>query len=900
MTTVASTFKPTLTFNDGNLNRHTCEGIFPDDYRSYLTKRGFSFVTRIPYLLIGNMPSSDGWLLHISIVKQQMVELLPSLLDYLSQYNFPFIIPVNKDFHTIILDGRAGLTQVGKVISVYIVDDDALCELVNYLTGLTAELKGRSIPTAVHVSSCLAISYGRFFDEFDLYMNRHYSALFGYQAHNVLLERLADKQLKWPFKERFHLKKTRFQRLIKKQYVPVQSLKNDAKGNVIKCIRINRIYDMQWCVLKQGKKNQCFDDQGRDVSDRLRWQCEVHKLLTGKIPLPKVIEYFEVSDDAYLAFEYIDGVPLSAKVGTLCQGTIWKALPFEIRREIICYLIQVTDILIAFHQNDIVHRDTNPGNFLVNKEGAIVPIDIELCFDLSVKKPFPAFTSGTPGYISPQQSSDSYPAFEDDIYGLGALVIKTLTGLSPSKLNTDAPKSLKKMLSFFLTGNILIDIICDSLSHEPSLRPAIQDIKHGLEVFDAMLLTVGNQKREVVKTGDTPVEVSSIIQKAINSLGIDIMSGLNNEWISLDQTDHVLSNELMSSSWYPGFQSGAAGVLFALTSAQKLGFNVTDQISKIHANFKYLEAETKAFKSSPPGLWHGSYGVAIAISSMMESKLIESPLDYNTKMFELLMQPANGLNIANGLAGQGLAILYVQSKPNIPALIDQLSNIVAILIGQQRKDGSWLLRKDALQENGVALTGFAYGNAGITYFLLEYYFRCPNLAVKEAVQKSLDWLERQRKLINGKLLWTLNSENEVVDPWLENGFTGIALTFIKAYEILEESRYKEIAEMALYAHPKYISSNFFSLGSGLAGLGLAYLEAFKVFREKEWKERVDHIASYLMHVGKDVERSVLFWLDGNYTQPSPGLLNGQSGIIYFLMRYDGVEQSENCLKEIGI
>ncbi|MDP9077779.1 MAG: hypothetical protein M3O71_10180 [Bacteroidota bacterium] len=900
MTTVASTFKPKLTFTDGNLSRHTCEGTLPDDYRSYLTERGLSFMIRTPYLLIGDMPSSDGWLLHISIVKQQMAELLPSLFDYLGQYNYPFIIPVNKDFHTIILDGRAGLTQVGKVISVYIVDDDALCELVNYLTVLTAGMKGPSIPTAVHVSTCLAIAYGRFFDNPDLYMNRYYSALFGYQAQNMLLQKLADNQLKWPFKERFHLKETGFERLIKKQYVPIQSLKSDAKGNVIKCIKINRVYDMQWCVLKQGKKNQCFDDQGRDVSDRLRWQCEVHKLLTGKIPLPKVIEYFEINDDAYLAFEYIDGVPLSAKVSTLCQGMIWKASPLEIRREIIGYLIQVTNILIAFHQNDIIHRDTNPGNFLVNKEGLIVPIDIELCFDLSVKKPFPAFTSGTPGYISPQQSSDSYPAYEDDIYGLGALIIKTLTGLSPSKLNTDSPKSLKEMLSFFLTGNMLIDIVCDSLSHEPSLRPAIQDIKRGLEIFDAMLLTADIQKREAVKTGDTPVEVSSIIQKGINSLGIDIMSGLNNEWVSLDQTDYVLSNELMSSSWYPGFQSGAAGILFALTSAQKLGFNVTDQINKIHTNFKYLEAETEAFKSLAPGLWHGSYGVAITISSMIESKLIESTLDYNTKMFELLMQPANNLNIANGLAGQGLSILFVQSKPNALALIDQLSNIVAILIGQQQSDGSWLLKKDVLQEKGVALTGFAYGNAGITYFLLEYYFKYPNQEVKSSILKSLNWLEKQRKLINKKLLWTLNPKNDVVDPWLENGFTGIALTFIKAYEILKVSIYKDIAETTLYAHPKYISSNFFSLGSGLAGLGLAYFEAFKVFSEKEWKERADHIASYLMHVGKDVERSVLFWLDGNYTQPSPGLLSGQSGIIYFLMRYDGVEQSENYLKENGI
>jgi serine/threonine protein kinase len=885
MTTVASTFKPMLTFTDGNLNRHTCKGTLPDDYRSYLTDRGFSFMIRTPYLLIGDMPSSDGWLLHISIVKQQMAELLPSLLDYLGQYNYPFIIPVNKDFHTIILDGRAGLTQVGKVVSIYIVEDDALYELVNYLTVLTAGLKGPSIPTAVHVSQCLAISYGRFFNDPDLYMNRHYSDLFGYQAQNVLLQILADNQLKWPFKERLHLKKSRYTRLIKKQYVPIQSLKNDSKGNVIKCIKINRIYDMQWCVLKQGKKNQCVDDHGRDVSDRLSWQCEVHNHLTGKIPLSKVIEYFEINDDAYLAFEYIDGVPLSAKVSTLCQGVIWKALSLEIRREITGYLIQVIGIIIAFHQNGFIHRDINPGNFLVTDNGLVVPIDFELCYNAIEKQPSPPFTLGTPGYISPQQLNNLLPAIEDDIYSLGALIIKVLTGSSPSKLQQNSLKSMIHTLGFFLGYGLLSTTICACLNPDASRRPILKNILLALEAYSERLLTVRIKDDNVIINDQIHNEIQLTIQRGIKSLNSKLMTGDKNEWISKTQTSEMLVNQLMNYSWYPGFYAGASGILFTLSFAKKLGFEINSQKDAIYFNFDYLAQQTGDFKDLQPGLWHGSYGVGIVICSMMGSGLIDSNPDYIEQIHQLLSKPTNELSVANGLSGQGLSILYCQEQLQLPNLQDQLHSIISTIIKQQKKDGSWLLNLEAAQTKAIAITGFGLGVAGITYFLLQYYSSYEEKEVRDAIIKSLDWLIKNRIRVNSEPTWALNAQNRIVDPWLENGFSGVALTLIKAFELLQNPDYKDAAVSALLNHPRYISSNYPMLGNGLSGLGLVYLEAFKVFKDPEWKNRADHILSFLLHSYKLSDDDCIFWLNENDTRPTATLMEGNSGILHFLIRY---------------
>jgi len=855
-----------------------------NSYRSYLIAKNLPHTFYLPYILVGEKEVADGWLIHISIVKQQMEQLLNTVLDFLIQSTCSFVIPVDVDHHSIILDGRAGLMNVGKVFSIYIHNQDSIGEITTTLIKLTSGFKGPEIPEAVHLGTCVYVSYGALPASYELFNNKYYSPVFGYEAEHALLERIRSLRVKWPLKAFVSLKKKKKSHLIKSQYLPVQSLKNDSKGNVLKCIKLNRLYNMQWCIMKQGKKYQCFDDTGRDIRDRLLWQYRTHKLLEEKIPIPKVIEYFEVKEDAYITFEFIDGVPLSEKVNTLFQGLIWKFLAVEVKREVIDYLIQIVNILVTFHQNGFIHRDINPGNFLVTREGSVVAIDIELCYNFKTEDPSPAFTLGTLGYISPQQLGLATPAIEDDIYGLGALLIKTLTGLSPSKLSTETPDPLLNMLQYFIGYSPVELMICSCLSDESSLRPNFRSIKQTLEVYDVLLLTVTPEKIDSAATATSLPEINSTIQKVINSLSIDLMLGANKEWLSKTQADQVLANELMDYRWYPGFHSGVVGILFTLSLAEKLGYDITRQSDTIHSNLNYLEKETDGFKDLQAGLWHGSYGVAIAISALIESGLLENNVNHIYRIHQLLSKPTKDLNIANGLAGKGLCILYCQGHPQLSSLQQQLPNIVSAIIKEQQMDGAWLLKKDDTQTKGINVTGFAYGIAGITYFLLKYYSEYEYHEVKTAIIKSLKWLISQRKISNGNLLWTLNPQIQIFDPWLENGFTGIALTFIKAYEVLQDSQYKEIATHVLFSHPKYISSNYFTLSNGLSGLGEVYLEAFKIFKNDEWKEKAYHISNFLIHTRKIHLKDTIYWLDGNYTRPTADLMTGNAGILHFLLR----------------
>ncbi len=173
----------------------------------------------------------------------------------------------------------------------------------------------------------------------------------------------------------------------------------------------------------------------------------------------------------------------------------------------------------------------------------------------------------------------------------------------------------------------------------------------------------------------------------------------------------------------------------------------------------------------------------------------------------------------------------------------------------------------------------------ITYFLLAYALKFQSARAKKAASKSLTWLLKQRRPSNGHLLWSAGSKNPSIDPWLEYGFSGVALLFIKAFECLKEPEFKEAASGALLAHPATICSNYLTQANGLAGLGEVYLEAYKVFGDTEWLNRASHIARLLLYCNKSQKDGTIYWLDGSDNRPTADFMAGNSGIIHFLLRY---------------
>jgi len=103
-------------------------------------------------------------------------------------------------------------------------------------------------------------------------------------------------------------------------------------------------------------------------------------------------------------------------------------------------LLPVCDAVHVAHQKLIVHRDLKPDNILVTGSGTPKLLDFGIAKVLSPAGPENTATRIlTPEYASPEQARGEPVTTGTDIYSLGGVLYKLLTGSSPHQLQTKSP-----------------------------------------------------------------------------------------------------------------------------------------------------------------------------------------------------------------------------------------------------------------------------------------------------------------------------------------------------------------------------------------------------------------------------------------------------------------------------
>lgn len=147
---------------------------------------------------------------------------------------------------------------------------------------------------------------------------------------------------------------------------------------------------------------------------------------------------------ARLAHPHIVGL---IDAGVADDGTPWLAMPLiqgehidrwcEQRaldtRQIVQLFRQVAMAVAAAHRNLVIHRDLKPSNMLVDAEGQVQLLDFGIARLIRPDDQATAtqWRALTPRYAAPEQFTDSPPSTATDIYGLGAVLYRLLTGQSP-------------------------------------------------------------------------------------------------------------------------------------------------------------------------------------------------------------------------------------------------------------------------------------------------------------------------------------------------------------------------------------------------------------------------------------------------------------------------------------
>ncbi|MGC2550913.1 MAG: serine/threonine-protein kinase [Candidatus Sulfotelmatobacter sp.] len=218
------------------------------------------------------------------------------------------------------------------------------------------------------------------------------------------------------------------------QYRILDKLGEGGMGDVYRAVRADDEYEKQVAIklVRQGLDTESGYERFRRERQILAgFEHEnIARLLDGG-----------TTDEGYPYFvmELVEGQPIDEYCD---QGRLGVEARINLFRSV-CSAVQYA------HQRLVVHRDIKPGNILVTAEGVPKLLDFGIATILSAE----AYSPGaeptvtvqrmlTPQFASPEQLRGEVITTASDVYSLGMVLYKLLTGCSPYVLHTSSSYDL--------------------------------------------------------------------------------------------------------------------------------------------------------------------------------------------------------------------------------------------------------------------------------------------------------------------------------------------------------------------------------------------------------------------------------------------------------------------------
>ncbi len=139
----------------------------------------------------------------------------------------------------------------------------------------------------------------------------------------------------------------------------------------------------------------------------------------------------------FLAMEFVEGKPIDV----FCAG-------LGIRQKVSLFL-KVCAAVGYLHRNLIVHRDLKPSNILVTTDGEprLLDFGIAKMLDVATDSTITGMRMLTPDYASPEQVTGGRISTASDIYSLGAVLYRLLTGQPAHEFEDHSPETITRVVT---------------------------------------------------------------------------------------------------------------------------------------------------------------------------------------------------------------------------------------------------------------------------------------------------------------------------------------------------------------------------------------------------------------------------------------------------------------------
>jgi serine/threonine protein kinase len=676
---------------------------------------------------------AQGWKLHISATVKSAEEVLLRAIPILVAQHCPFKFARGRRAVADLNEGKVGLSQIGKFITVYPNDDRHAVVLAQLLDEATARLEGPQIPSdfSLRPNGLVHYRYGGF------RLNTTIVAT-GEAISTIVSERgelIPDRRLPFPHRPSWIddpfvragivTKSSDRSPLINGRFLVTATLSQSPRGAVHTSVDIDLA---QRCVVKQGRRQALARLDGLDARDRLRHEAAVLEDLRGIRHVPGLIAVVTTADDddVFLAMSELAGRTLDATIRERAvDGRLFA--PSEIAE----FGSHLARLVGEIHDRGYVHRDLKPRNVIVTAD--LTP---QICdFDAAARAESVGslYVLGTLGYMSPQQADGEPPRFSDDVYSLGAVLYSMATGMDLA----EAPNGMSplnrpmQLLNPRIPGTIA-GAIERALAYDPAERP------NSAAAFAEMLSDTAWASLVVAER--VPAPTTELSETSVGTA----LKALANRLTGIVAT--VPDMRRPTTVPHRDIYGGRAGLLLALVELAHC-LDADELTHAIRVESVRLLAEPLESRVSA-GLYTGEMGVSVALlqagRKLRDEMLIQAAEE---RSFALKNQPFESCDLINGAAGRARAHLAMWAATAAPR---QLASATAA--------GEWLLQNaepaldsgDALawrteqvgrRDVGRRSPGYGHGAAGIADVLLDLYEATGRDEYLRASRGATRWIE---------------------------------------------------------------------------------------------------------------------------------------------------------------
>ncbi|GHJ11764.1 hypothetical protein TPA0907_61310 [Micromonospora humidisoli] len=234
----------------------------------------------------------------------------------------------------------------------------------------------------------------------------------------------------------------------------------------------------------------------RLASDRaFRHRIRIEAQAAARLCHPNITNVYDYGESEqvgltvpYVVMELVDGGPLTARLGRDGQ------LPW---REAVTIGAEVTSALATAHARGVVHRDVTPGNVMLTATGVkVVDFGISALVGESEKGPDGALL-GTPAYLAPERLDNGQVSPATDVYAVGLLLYRMLTGRLPWQASTTTqmlrahmyhdPEPMPPVRGL---PDEVVELVGRCLAKRPEDRPATAEVARTLAAAAGMVAAV--------------------------------------------------------------------------------------------------------------------------------------------------------------------------------------------------------------------------------------------------------------------------------------------------------------------------------------------------------------------------------------------------------------------------